>query len=184
MRGRAKIWRFHLVPKIYVFTLFQVTSSQIVCAQDKGLCADAKDDLYTSLENSDGLICPDPGRPSWQDASTFPSMMTTDEQRREPGKRIKSSTKLHMCEKEWPTRVFPHSETVHPPVLLLICIEHLLDHKPSAGGIKGSRKKHSAQAYWKRQTVGEAGRDQIIIQTVYNYCWDKYLVTDFSDATA
>lgn len=66
----------------------------------------------------------------------------------------------------------------------LICIEHLLDHRPSAGGIKGSRKKHSAQAYWKRQTVGEAGRDQIIIQTVYNYCWDKYLVTEFSDATA
>ena len=82
MRGRAKSWKSSLVPQIYVFTLFQVTSSQIVCAEDKGLRADAKGDLYTSLEHSDGLICPDPGRPSWQDASTYPSMMTTEEQRR------------------------------------------------------------------------------------------------------
>lgn len=66
----------------------------------------------------------------------------------------------------------------------LICIEHLVDHRLSAGGTKGSRKKYSAQAHWKRQTVGEAGRNQIILQTVYNYRWDKRCVTEFSDATA
>lgn len=36
--------------------------------------------------------------------------MTIDEQRRKPGRRIESSTKVHICKKLWSKCVSPHSE--------------------------------------------------------------------------
>lgn len=110
MGGRAKTWNsFIWFQKNACFYIISscLQSNSMCTEQGRGRC---QGNLHTSLESSDGVICPDSGRPGWQDTSFFPCMMTTDEQRRESGRTIKPRTEAHVCEKQWPQHLSPFRE--------------------------------------------------------------------------